>query len=253
MKLWATLVGVVVVLLGAIVISSEGSLLARLSVLMQRPDGPSIVMQVEPDGMELDQTVEQSIRAIERRLYELGTRGAIERQGADQVLVRLSRSADLKHSIEVMTRRGKLEFRLVDFTEPVEQVQRRPPRGWEVLYGSGDRRSYLVEKRVLVSGRDVVDAQPGFDTRTSEPIVSFRFNANGARQFAQVTQENVGKPFAIVLDNDVITAPTIREPILAGRGQISGSFTVQSANDLAVLLRAGELPGRLTVIEQRMP
>jgi len=253
MKLWAALVGVVVVLVGVIVISSEGDLLARLSALVQRLDGPSIVMQVEPDGMELDQTVEQSIRAIERRLYELGTRGAVERQGADQVLVRLSRSADLKHSIDVMTRRGKLEFRLVDLSVPAEQVQRRPPRGSEVLYGRGDRTSYLVEKRVLVSGRDVADAQPGFDVRTSEPVINFRFNANGARLFAQATQQNVGKPFAIVLDNEVVSAPVIREPILAGSGQISGSFTVQSAIDLAILLRSGELPGRLTVIEQRMP
>ena len=253
MKLWAALVGVVVALVGVIVISSEGDLLARLSVLVQRPDGPSIVMQVELDGMELDQTVEQSIRAIERRLYGLGTRGAVERQGADQVLVRLSRSADLKHSIEVMTRRGKLEFRLVDLSVPAEQVQRRPPRGSDVLYGRGDRTSYLVEKRVLVSGRDVADAQPGFDVRTSEPVINFRFNANGARLFAQATQQNVGKPFAIVLDNEVVSAPVIREPILAGSGQISGSFTVQSASDLAILLRSGELPGRLTVIEQRMP
>ena len=104
---------------------------------------------------------------------------------------------------------------------------------------------------MLVSGADLTDAQPGFDQRTSEPIVSFRFNTSGARKFAQVTQENVGKPFAIVLDNEVISAPVIREPILGGSGQISGSFTVQSANDLAILLRAGALPAPLTIIEER--
>ena len=103
----------------------------------------------------------------------------------------------------------------------------------------------------MVSGGDLTDAQPGFDQRTSEPIVSFRFNTSGARKFAQVTQENVGKPFAIVLDNEVISAPVIREPILGGSGQISGSFTVQSANDLAILLRAGALPAPLTIIEER--
>ena len=102
-----------------------------------------------------------------------------------------------------------------------------------------------------MSGADLTDAQPGFDQRTSEPIVSFRFNTTGARKFAQVTQENVGKPFAIVLDNEVISAPVIREPILGGSGQISGSFTVQSANDLAILLRAGALPAPLTIIEER--
>jgi preprotein translocase subunit SecD len=104
---------------------------------------------------------------------------------------------------------------------------------------------------VLVSGGDLVDAQPGFDQRTSEPIVSFRFNSSGARKFAEATQQNVGKPFAIVLDNKVISAPVIREPILGGSGQISGNFTVQSANDLAILLRAGALPAPLTIIEER--
>src|SRR5690606_12569971 len=93
--------------------------------------------------------------------------------------------------------------------------------------------------------------QPGFDQRTNEPIVTFRFNNNGARRFAQATQQNVGRPFAIVLDNEVISAPVIREPILGGTGQISGSFTVQQANDLSILLRAGALPAPLTVIEER--
>src|SRR5947199_8308740 len=106
-------------------------------------------------------------------------------------------------------------------------------------------------KRAPLTGRDLVDAQPGFDARASEPIVNFRFNANGARQFAQATQENVGKPFAIVLDNEVISAPIIREPILGGSGQISGTFTVQAANDLAILLRAGALPAPLQIIEER--
>src|SRR5581483_3300429 len=102
-----------------------------------------------------------------------------------------------------------------------------------------------------VSGADLTDAQAGFDQRTGEPVVNFRFDTAGARRFAQVTQENVGRPFAIVLDNKVISAPVIREPILGGSGQISGSFTVQQANDLAILLRAGALPAPLTVIEQR--
>jgi preprotein translocase subunit SecD len=102
-----------------------------------------------------------------------------------------------------------------------------------------------------VSGADLTDAQPGFDQRTSEPIVTFRFNNKGAREFAQVTQQNVGRPFAIVLDNEVISAPVIREPILGCSGQISGNFTVQQANDLAILLRAGALPAPLTIIEER--
>jgi preprotein translocase subunit SecD len=114
-----------------------------------------------------------------------------------------------------------------------------------------NNQPYVIEKRVVVSGEDLTDAQPGFDQRNGEPIVSFRFNNNGSRRFAQVTQENVGKPFAIVLDNEVISAPVIREPILGGSGQISGNFTVQAANDLAILLRAGALPAPLTIIEER--
>jgi protein-export membrane protein SecD len=110
---------------------------------------------------------------------------------------------------------------------------------------------YVVKKQVLVSGGDLTDAQPWFDQRTGEPIVNFKFNSTGARKFAQATTDNVGQPFAIVLDNEVISAPVIREPITGGQGQISGNFTVQSANDLAILLRAGALPAPLTVIEER--
>src|SRR5262249_62138050 len=106
---------------------------------------------------------------------------------------------------------------------------------------------YLIKKQVMVSGEDLTDAQPGFDQRTSEPIVTFRFNTNGARRFAQVTQENVGRPFAIVLDNEVISAPVIREPILGGSGQSPANFTVQGAHDLAVLLAAAGLPAPHTI------
>ena len=110
---------------------------------------------------------------------------------------------------------------------------------------------YLIENRVIVSGENLVDAQASFDQRTNEPVVSFRFDAKGAQRFGEATQQNVGKLFAIILDNQVISAPQIREPILGGTGQISGNFTAQSANDLAVLLRAGALPADLTIIEER--
>jgi preprotein translocase subunit SecD len=119
------------------------------------------------------------------------------------------------------------------------------------MSASSPKVPYVIKKQVLVSGGDLTDAQPGFDQRTGEPIVSFRFNTSGARKFATATLENVGQPFAIVLDNEVISAPVIREPITGGSGQISGSFTVQGANDLAILLRAGALPAPLTIIEER--
>ena len=128
----------------------------------------------------------------------------------------------------------------------------RPPADSEVLPGTENpNEQWLVEKRVLVSGEDLIDAQPGFDQRSNEPVVTFRFNSNGARRFATATTQNVGRPFAIVLDNKVISAPRINEPITGGSGQISGQFTVETANNLSILLRAGALPAPLTIVEER--
>ena len=200
------------------------------------------------------QSVEQSIQIIERRVNELGTvEPLIQRQGTDRILVQVPGLQDPTRLKELLGKTAKLDFRMVDVGTPVEQaVQGRAPPEDDLLYSAtAPKTPYLIEKRVLVSGAELTDAQPGFDQRTSEPIVSFKFNTSGARKFAQATQENVGKPFAIVLDNEVISAPVIREPILGGSGQISGSFTVQSANDLAILLRAGALPAPLTIMEER--
>ena len=200
------------------------------------------------------QSVEQSIQIIERRVNELGTvEPLIQRQGVDRILVQVPGLQDPTRLKELLGKTAKLDFRMVDVSMPAEQaLQGRVPPDDEILYSSTQPRTpYLVEKRILVSGGDLTDAQPGFDQRTSEPVVNFRFNTSGARKFAQATQENVGRPFAIILDNQVISAPVIREPILGGQGQISGNFTVQSANDLAILLRAGALPAPLTIIEER--
>ncbi|MGB8669343.1 MAG: protein translocase subunit SecD [Pseudolabrys sp.] len=200
------------------------------------------------------QSVEQSIQIIERRVNELGTvEPLIQRQGVDRILVQVPGLQDPTRLKELLGKTAKLDFRMVDVSIPAEQaLQGRVPPDSEILYSAtAPKTPNLVEKRVLVSGGDLTDAQPGFDQRTNEPIVSFRFNTSGARKFAQVTQENVGRPFAIILDNQVISAPVIREPILGGSGQISGSFTVESANDLAILLRAGAVPAPLTIIEER--
>jgi preprotein translocase subunit SecD len=202
------------------------------------------------------QAVEQSIQIVERRINELGTvEPLIQRQGVDRILVQVPGLSDPARLLDLLGKTAKLTFRMVDVSvSPEQAMQGRVPPESELLYGPQreGRTPYVIERRVLVSGEDLTDAQPGFDQRTSEPIVTFRFNTNGARRFAQATQENVGRPFAIVLDNEVISAPVIREPILGGSGQISGSFTVQGANDLAILLRAGALPAPLTVIEQRV-
>jgi preprotein translocase subunit SecD len=201
------------------------------------------------------QAVGQSITIIERRINALGTlEPLIARQGNDRILVQVPGLQDPTRLKELLGQTAKLDFRLVDSTVSPQQAQAgNLPPGDEILYGTGPEANvpYVIEKRIMVSGGDLNDAQPGFDQRTNEPIVSFRFNTSGARKFAETTQANVGKPFAIVLDNKVISAPVIREPILGGSGQISGNFTVQSANDLAILLRAGALPAPLTVVEER--
>jgi len=198
------------------------------------------------------QAVDQSIQIIERRVNELGlVEPAIQREGADRILVQVPGLQDPSRLKEILGKTAKLDFRMVDQSTTAEQAMAsHAPPDSEILDGEKGSK-YLIEKRVLVSGADLVDAQPGFDQRSSEPIVSFRFNSTGARKFAEATQQNVGKPFAIVLDNKVISAPVIREPILGGSGQISGSFTVEQANDLAILLRAGALPAPLTIIEER--
>jgi preprotein translocase subunit SecD len=200
------------------------------------------------------QSVEQSIQIVERRVNELGTvEPLIQRQGADRILVQVPGLQDPTRLKELLGKTAKLDFRMVDLTVPADQaLQGRAPPDSEVLMSSTSPKTpYVIKKQVLVSGGDLTDAQPGFDQRTGEPIVSFRFNTSGSRKFAQATSENVGQPFAIVLDNEVISAPVIREPITGGSGQISGSFTVQAANDLAILLRAGALPAPLTIIEER--
>ena len=202
------------------------------------------------------QVVEQAIQIVEKRINEIGTvEPLIQRQGVDRILVQVPGVDNPTRILELLGRTAKLTFRMVDSSVSPEQAQQgRVPPDSELLFGSAKegKPPYVIEKRVMVSGADLTDAQPGFDQRTSEPIVTFKFNINGARSFARVTQENVGRPFAIVLDEEVISAPVIREPILGGSGQISGSFTIEQANDLSVLLRAGALPARLTPIEQRV-
>jgi preprotein translocase subunit SecD len=223
----------------SVVISESGGLITLT------PSEPALLERVR-------QTVDQSIQIIERRVNELGlVEPIIQRQGASRILVQVPGLQDPSRLKEIIGKTAKLDFRMVDLSMTPEQaIASHPPADSEILDGEGGSK-YLVEKRALVSGGDLVDAQPGFDQRNGQPIVNFRFNSSGARKFAEVTKANVGKPFAIVLDNKVISAPVINEPIPGGAGQISGNFTVQSANDLAILLRAGALPAPLTVVEER--
>lgn len=218
--------------------------------------GGLIRLTVPPAAINerIRQSVEQSIQIIERRVNELGTvEPLIQRQGLDRILVQVPGLQDPTQLKGIIGKTAKMEFRMVDTSVSADQIgQGRAPPDSEILQSfESPKQPYVIKKQVLVSGGDLTDAQPGFDQRTGQPIVSFKFNTSGARKFAVATTENVKQPFAIVLDNEVISAPVIQEPITGGSGQISGNFTVQQANDLAILLRAGALPAPLTIIEER--
>jgi preprotein translocase subunit SecD len=200
------------------------------------------------------QTIEQSIPNVEKRINGLGlVEPTVQRQGTDRILVQVPGLGDPRQLLDLLGKTAKLEFRMVDSSADV--AQGHVPSDSEVLEEKegGQKVPIVVKKQALVEGADLVDAQASFDQRNGEPIVNFKFNSAGGRKFARATSpENVGRRFAIVLDNEVISAPAIREPIPNGQGQISGNFTVESANNLAILLRAGALPAKLTVIEQRV-
>jgi preprotein translocase subunit SecD len=217
-------------------------------------DGTVTIVLSEPLLREkASQAVEQSIEIVRRRIDETGVVDpVIVRQGANRLLVQLPGVQDPERIKQLIGTTARMTFHLLDETA---DVTGRPPPG--VMFLRGDRGPdgretvYAVRRRVEVDGANLTDARAGQDGRTGEWVVNFTFDSVGTRRFAEVTRNNVGRPFAIVLDNRVITAPVIREPITGGRGQISGNFTVASANDLAVLLRAGALPAPLTVIEER--
>jgi len=206
-----------------------------------------IQMNVTEAGINdrIRRAAEQSIEVIRRRVDIEGTKEpSIQREGNDRILVEVPGLQDPEKLKVLLGTTAKLEFRLV--ADPGAN-----PADVDMLDQADAPGKIPVEKRVMVQGEDLTDASPGFDSRTQEPIVNFKFNIRGGQRFGQVTSENVGKPFAIVLDGKVISAPRILGPITGGSGQISGHFTVESANNLSVLLRAGALPAKLTIVEER--
>jgi preprotein translocase subunit SecD len=197
--------------------------------------------------------IDQSLEIIRRRIDETGVREPnIQREGEDRILVQLPGIKDPERVKALIGKTAKLEFHLVDENATPDQAKAGIP-GTEVLpledrLGGGPSQ-LVVFKRVVVSGDRLTDAQPTF--QEGRPVVSFRFDALGGKQFGDVTRANVGHHLAIVLDNKVISAPKIQDAILGGSGVISGNFSAQQAQDLALLLRAGALPAPLTVIEER--
>lgn len=237
-------------------VSAGGLTGGTIQEITLQEDGTLLRFNLTDAGIDYrsSSALTQSMEVVRRRVDELGTtEPMIQRQGTDRIIVQVPGLQDPQRLKSLLNQTAKLSFHMVDASMPVtEAINGRPPASSEVLYSQDDPAvPYLVEKRALVSGENLVDAQASFNQQTNEPVVTFRFDSKGAQRFAQATQENVGRPFAIVLDDQVISAPVIREPIIGGSGQISGNFSVEGANDLAVLLRAGALPATLTVVEER--
>jgi preprotein translocase subunit SecD len=224
-------------------------------------DGPRLTLQFTDQLLRDRQAaiIEQVMTVLRKRVDETGLKEAsLQRQGADRILLQVPGIDDTKELKAIIGETAKMTFHLLDpeFSTMNKDQRVRPgvqlmPEYREV----GDPNPapliyYLVRKRVEVSGENLVDAQPTVD-QNNRPVVSFRFDPVGGRKFGNVTRRNVKKPFAIVLDGKVISAPVIQEPILGGNGQISGNFTVDSSRKLAILLRSGALPVPLTFIEER--
>lgn len=189
---------------------------------------------------------------VRRRIDPQGTKEiTVVTQGSNRILVQVPGVEDPEALKQLIGQTARLEFKLVDLTADPAQVQQgRAPAGSQVLPMVDEGGYMAVQRRVMVSGDQLVDARQSFD-QDGRPVVDITFNAAGARRFGRVTQENVNRPFAIILDNQILSAPNINEPILGGRAQISGSFTVETANQLAIALASGKLPVKLNVVEER--
>lgn len=222
-------------------------------------EGGRVTIAFSDDGFDqmISTTVAQSVEVVRRRIDELGTREpTIQRQGDDRILVQVPGEKNPEAIRRLLGQTARLTFHMV--IQNVSPADVRAGNGpadamvvpsAEITATEGAASDWVIRRRVELSGENLVDSQPSF--QDNQPVVSFRFDTTGARKFAAITTENVGRPFAIVLDDAVISAPRINEPITGGSGIISGSFTVESANELALLLRAGALPAPLTVIEER--
>lgn len=254
-----------------------GAVEVRVPEAEDRAKAEELLRSIDPEGQTVDaadeglyrvtfteqamqqrriNAVSQSIEIVRRRVDETGTREpTIQRQGDQRIIVELPGLDDPERVKELIGRTAKLTLHMVDHEADIQDALRgRVPPGSSLVQSNeqtagGQSIPYVVKRRVEVSGDRLTDAQPSF--QNGQPVVSFRFDSAGARQFGNATTENVGRQLAIVLDDRVISAPRINEPIIGGSGIITGNFTVQEAQDLALLLRAGALPAPLTVLEER--
>lgn len=194
--------------------------------------------------------VDQSIEIVRRRIDELGTKEpVIQSQGVDRIVVQLPGLQNPEYVKTLLGKTAKMSFHLVDSRSSAAEARRGKLSASSRLIQGSEGETYVIGHKPVVSGENLVDAQPSF--QEGEAVVSFKFNSLGGKKFGEVTKNNIGERLAIVLDNEVISAPTIQSAILGGSGIISGNFTVKSANDLALLLRSGALPAPLEVLEER--
>jgi preprotein translocase subunit SecD len=241
-------------------LSQSGGSLLRGSVAadieVQKGDGGVITVVPTEVGLQhrVGNAIGAAIETVRRRVDSLGTAEAqIVREGRERILVQVPGLQETGHLKELIGKTARLTFHEVNTdVSAADARQTRVPPGFKIYESSERGEGALVLRETpVVRGDELVDAQPAFDHRTNEPVISFRFNNAGARKFGNFTKDHVNRPFAIVLDDQVISAPVIREPILGGSGQISGNFTVETANQLAVQLRSGALPAKLTIVEER--
>ena len=197
-----------------------------------------------------DRTMQQALEIIRRRIDEVGTREpTIQRQGSERILIQVPGIGSASELKQLIGTTAQLTFQPVIAARV--NAQSLAGSGQELLPALDDPSEfYLLDAGAVVTGEELVDAQPSFD-QNGRPAVNFRFNPSGARKFGDYTAENIGNPFAIVLDNEVISAPTIQSHIPGGSGIITGSFTIEESTELAILLRAGALPAGLTFLEER--
>jgi preprotein translocase subunit SecD len=223
-------------------------------------DGNRIVLRPTQAGLDLavTQAMETATEVVRKRIDALGTREpTIIRQGDDRIVVQVPGLKDPAALKSLLGKTAKLEFKLVDGTAlPSEVAQGISPPGSQIVPCENERAcggvpAIAVKRLGGIKGDRLTNAQQGNNQQTNEPIVNITFDQQGGTRFAKLTTENVGKPFAIILDDKVISAPNINEPIIGGQAQISGSFTTQTANELAISLRSGALPVDLKVIEER--
>ncbi len=219
-------------------------------------DGQRMVLSQTDAGVEqaIDDAMDSATEVVRRRIDELGTREpTIIRQGDTRIVVQVPGLQDPDALKKLLGQTAQLEFKLVDLNALPSNIQAgiAPPGSQIVPYAEGEGGAIAVKRLGGIRGDNLTGAQAGVNQQTNESIVTISFDAQGGAKFAKLTTENVGKPFAIILDGQVLSAPNINEPIIGGNAQISGSFTPESANNLAIALRSGALPVPLAVVEER--